>query len=131
MNDIEVLPCPFCECSDILLQEKFTGSYRYGKPVYIAFLKCSLCEAATRSFSYIIDNEVEKRNSLSFAYDAWNRRGKRYHRTNSATWEVERDGLYHFAMCSACGKEIEYHGIALSTCPDCKASMEPEPKFFY
>lgn len=124
----EVLPCPFCENEDIIKTEKFTGNYRYGKPVYIVFMKCSLCEAATRSFSYIVDNEAEKQNAEIHALKAWNKRGSNSKETKLAHWEIERDGNWFFALCSNCNEEFPYDGV-IEYCPSCKSKMNTKPVF--
>lgn len=127
---IFIKSCPFCDCSDIGREVKFTNNYRYGKPVYITYAKCSLCGCSTRSFSYVLGNEVEEENAQYMAINAWNRRAKESDVDKKATWEVEKDGHYYFAMCTGCGYEIEYHGVVPSTCPNCKSQMEKTPIYF-
>ena len=122
------LPCPFCNSNDVVQVEKFTGNYRYGKPVYIVFDQCSLCEASTRSFSYIIDNLVEKKNAENSALSAWNKRGNNLLSECEAYWYLEPYGRYgYYAYCSRCHHEYEYDGNPLPVCPHCKSRMNLEP----
>lgn len=125
----EAMSCPFCDNKDIRKTEKFTGNYRYGKPVYIVFMKCSLCEAAARSFSYIVDNDTEKSNAEKDALSAWNKRGCDQKETNIAQWEIERDGNWLFAMCSSCKEEFPYDNH-IDFCPSCRAKMSTKTIFY-
>ena len=124
------LSCPFCESDEIAKVEKFTGNYRYGKPVYIVFVRCQLCEACTKSFPYIVSDAKEAQQAEEFALDAWNRRGKLRNKTTTARWEVERDGYRHYAMCTSCKKEVPYFGTAIPVCPNCESIMDSDIVFY-
>lgn len=130
MSGIKILPCPFCGNEEILPIEKFTGSYRFGKPVYILFAECSLCGASSKAKSFTFDNDEEAEFAARTAANAWNRRFEHLSEENLGKWEVELDGYAQYAMCSECQNECIYEGNSFPFCPFCGSHMDKEVVFY-
>ena len=70
----ELKHCPFCGSSEISFDYRSVGRNRYREDVFITFLKCDICGAQSRTFSFD-GNDIEDRNvAEGKSMAAWNRR---------------------------------------------------------
>ncbi len=67
--------CPFCGSRDVDECVKETENYKKGTRVYILFMRCYVCDASSKAFSFCETDDGESYFAAwGNAIDAWNRR---------------------------------------------------------